>query len=90
MPIDKTPWTDDTVMPWGEHKGTRLEDVPASYLLWLYEQSWCEPKWPGLYAYLQENEDTLLEQKQDEEPDDEAHEDGYTSYEDWRRDFHGF
>lgn len=27
--------TDDTPMPFGKHKGRRLEDVPANYLLWL-------------------------------------------------------
>jgi len=24
-------------MPFGKHKGQNMEDVPASYLLWLYE-----------------------------------------------------
>lgn len=30
--------TDDSLMPFGKHKGKRMEDVPASYLHWW----WCE------------------------------------------------
>ena len=26
--------TDDSVMPWGKHKGEKLANVPAAYLLW--------------------------------------------------------
>ena len=29
--------TDDSTMPWGIHAGKKMEDVPDSYLLWLYE-----------------------------------------------------
>lgn len=29
--------TDNDLMPFGKHKGKKLIDVPASYLLWLYE-----------------------------------------------------
>jgi hypothetical protein len=29
---------DSDVMPFGKHKGTKMEDVPASYLHWLYHQ----------------------------------------------------
>ena len=29
-------FTDDTEIWFGKHKGTRLSDVPASYLQWLY------------------------------------------------------
>lgn len=25
----------------GKYKGERLGDVPASYLLWLFDQDWC-------------------------------------------------
>lgn len=33
-----THFTDETRMPFGKYKGTKLANVPASYLLWLYEQ----------------------------------------------------
>lgn len=29
---------DDTLMAFGKHAGSKLADVPASYLLWLAEQ----------------------------------------------------
>lgn len=29
---------EDWIMPFGKHKGLSLEDVPASYLLWLADQ----------------------------------------------------
>ena len=31
--------TDETIMPWGKHKGEKLANMPASYLIWLYENS---------------------------------------------------
>lgn len=30
--------TDNDMMPFGKHKGQRMANVPASYLLWLYER----------------------------------------------------
>jgi uncharacterized protein (DUF3820 family) len=32
-------YTDDTPIFFGKHKGTKLCNVPASYLLWLYDTS---------------------------------------------------
>jgi uncharacterized protein (DUF3820 family) len=32
---------DNSIMPFGKYKGTKLINVPASYLLWLYSQ-WTE------------------------------------------------
>ena len=29
---------DDSLMPFGKYKGEQMQDVPASYLLWLYDQ----------------------------------------------------
>ncbi len=28
---------DDSPMPWGKHKGTKMENVPDNYLKWLYD-----------------------------------------------------
>lgn len=49
--------TDDTVMPFGTHKGTKIKDVPAGYLIWLYECefAWVEEKHPEIYDYIEEN-----------------------------------
>ena len=81
------PWTDDTSMPWGAHKGVPLKDVPASYLLWLYEQKWIQD-WPELHAYLKQHEELLLAERRDSGEDRSS--EGYTSYEDFRSDFMGF
>lgn len=32
-------YNDDTLMPFGLHKGTKLGNVPDHYLIWLYEKS---------------------------------------------------
>lgn len=32
-------YTDDSLMPWGAHKGKRLSDVPDEYFLFLWEES---------------------------------------------------
>jgi hypothetical protein len=89
--IPRGEWTDETVMPWGKHKGTKLEDIPAGYFLWLMEQPWL-PDWPGLNTYIKKNADALYQQAEEEDDakgsvDDD---DGYRNYEDFKRDFHGF
>ena len=80
MPVH--PWTDSTVMPWGKHKGQKLLDLPAAYLLWLYEQTWIKD-WPGLYLYLKAHEDQLMKEKVDSE-DQKYDDDGFHSYDDYR------
>lgn len=30
--------TDKSPMPYGQHKGFKMEDVPAKYLMWLLEK----------------------------------------------------
>jgi uncharacterized protein (DUF3820 family) len=51
-------YTDKTPMPFGKFKGKPLEDVPASYLLWLWDN-----KLPfsdkNLEEYILENLDVL-------------------------------
>lgn len=81
--ISREPWTDDTVLPWGKHKGLRMEDVPADYLLWLMEQKWLSD-WPGLHAYIRKNADTIYEQAEDLE-DKRGDVEGFDSWEDYKR-----
>jgi len=45
---------DNTTMNWGKHKGKRLGDVPADYLLWFAEQKWADTR-PELLAYVNSN-----------------------------------
>ncbi len=57
---------DNSLMPWGEHKGKKLGDIPAGYLLWLFGQPWIVEH-RELYAYLKENEKCLLEESSEED-----------------------
>lgn len=43
---------DESIMPFGIHKGKRLIDVPAGYLIWLYEENKCSGE---LRKYIAEN-----------------------------------
>ncbi len=85
---DKTPWTDSTLMPWGEHKGTSLGDVPASYKAWLLSQKHWIQDWPGLASYLRKHHDVIMEEAEEDAltDTDKLHLDGYDSYEDYQRD----
>lgn len=57
-----TPATDKTIMPFGKHEGLPLESVPASYLVWFYEQDWAEEKYPEIYLYCKEKEFELYDE----------------------------
>ena len=41
---------DDSIMPFGKHKGKRLGEVPDDYWLWFLRQDWCD-QWPALVEY---------------------------------------
>lgn len=46
--------TDDSEMPFGKHKGEKLGDVPASYLLWLWDSGAYQPS-HRLHSYIKES-----------------------------------
>jgi len=52
---------DNSPMPFGVHKDIPLKDVPAGYLVWLYEE--CDTAWqdsyPALERYIEDNWDDL-------------------------------
>jgi len=55
-------------MPFGKHQGKKMEDVPASYLLWLYE-SLKEKFKPNLtekelIAYIKDNLQVLTKESE--------------------------
>lgn len=56
-------YTDETPMPFGKYKGLDLEDVPASYLLWLYEEGNLLGE---LKEYIEDNMQVLEQQKEQE------------------------
>lgn len=59
---------DDSLMPFGKHKGKRLEDVPASYLLWLWDDGWWQRTSEPLGAYIEESFQALLIDAPDYDP----------------------
>ena len=44
---------DNSLMPFGQHKGKKMIDVPAPYLLWIYEQNF------DVMVYIRENMEVL-------------------------------
>lgn len=51
--------TDNSLMPFGIHKGKALANVPAKYLLWLYKEGKCGFE---LRRYIEENIAVLKEE----------------------------
>lgn len=47
---------DNSVMPYGIHKGKKLANVPAQYLIWLYENNKCSGE---VREYIKENLEVL-------------------------------
>jgi uncharacterized protein (DUF3820 family) len=48
-------------MPWGKHQGTKMANVPAKYLIWLYENQKCDNQ---VRKYIEENIDVLKQELQ--------------------------
>lgn len=63
--------TDRSPMPWGKYENLPLEEVPAWYLLYIYEKM--KPKAPNkrnlsekmLMVYIEDNMQVLLKQKKE-------------------------
>lgn len=54
---DTQPYEDEDLMPFGKHKGEKLLNVPASYLLWLWDQRPMSDK--RLEEYIYQNMNAL-------------------------------
>lgn len=52
--------TDNSPMPYGKHKGKQMIDVPADYLLWLYDNGKCNGE---VKAYVIDNHEVLVAQE---------------------------
>ena len=50
---------DSSLMPYGKHKGDKMIDVPASYLIWLYENDKCSKE---VKDYVEDNLEVLRSQ----------------------------
>lgn len=55
---------DNSIIPFGVHKGKALANVPAKYLLWLYRENKC---FGDLRKYIHENLDVLKQEVEKEE-----------------------
>ncbi len=51
--------TDESKMPWGKHKGEMMINVPAQYLLWLYDNNKCSLE---IREYINKNMEVLLKE----------------------------
>lgn len=47
---------DNSIMPYGKYKGEKMINVPADYLLWLYENNKCSGE---VRHYIEENMDVI-------------------------------
>ena len=50
---------DYSPMPYGKYKGRPMEDVPASYLIWLVDNKRASP---AVKEYVKENMDVLMKE----------------------------
>lgn len=57
--------TDTDIMPFGKYKGERMEDVPASYLHWLWTNGKKEDKQCPVAGYIRLNLHALAKEYPD-------------------------
>lgn len=48
--------TDESIMPFGKHKGKKMIDVPDDYLFWLLQEG---NTYGEMLEYLQDNEEVF-------------------------------
>ena len=53
---------DTDLMPFGKYKGDKMINVPASYLLWLYDNNKC---YGTIKEYIVDNLDVLRKEVED-------------------------
>ena len=82
------PLTDDDLMPWGDHKGTPMRDVPLTYLAWLSNQAWIKDR-PEAYGYIQTKREAIAAAR-DDITEEQADPEAFGTYEDYERDARGF
>lgn len=54
--------TDKDIMPFGKHAGELMQDVPAKYLLYIYDSSMISAKYSDVRDYIEANIDVLKQQ----------------------------
>ena len=54
--------TDTDAMPFGKHKGMPMQDVPASYLHWLWANGKTRDKWCPVADYIRRSLSALKQE----------------------------
>lgn len=54
--------TDESLMPFGEHKDKKMANVPAEYLLWLHEKGSTGARIYGVLDYVDDNLEVLRQE----------------------------
>ena len=49
-------YTDNDIMPFGKYKGRKMANVPAKYLIYIYDENKCNNK---VREYIEDNLDAL-------------------------------
>ena len=60
-----TQLADTDPMPFGKHKGQPMEEVPASYLHWLWSQGLDKDRTSSVGDYIRRNLNVLKEEYED-------------------------
>jgi len=55
---------DDSIMPWGKYKDYSMANVPADYLIWLYENNKCDA---SVKEYIIDNLSVLKKEVKEKE-----------------------
>lgn len=57
--MNPKPLTDTDPMPFGKHKGKPMQDVPAAYLHWLWNNGAKDDQQSNVADYIRKNLDAL-------------------------------
>jgi len=60
-PIKLPPMTDKDIMPMGKHKGTSMGNVPAQYLMYMYEGNMFD-SFPRVKQYVIDNLEVIKQE----------------------------
>ena len=60
-----TTYNDLTLISFGDYKGTPLQDIPASYFNWLWNNGMSENKTNPMHEYIKSSMDALKQEYPD-------------------------
>ena len=58
--------SEESLMPFGKHKGEKMSEVPVAYLHWLYTNTEKKPFNRGVFTWIKKNKASLEEKYPDE------------------------